>query len=243
MNKLILFIGLLALMPFSHAAEKPGGLIFLRDYGTDDIAYLVVPNKEPIAAVVMLPDKEGMTTQVKNFCENLGKEGYLVLCIDLYNGRTAKTETEEAELASSLLEKNVAKTLRTGLKFFESSPRFKMDKIVLIAWGVTDMFAINSIKLEKNFYGLALLHPTHLPDKETFLNLKIPIHVQLSEDNPYVSSFRALEPELGNRLSTPFELRVLPKKSPEAATIENLNIFFKKIVTLPRSQTLIDKIF
>lgn len=245
MKFLLVLLGLLTFLPLiqSQAQEKPGGLIFLRDYGTDDIAYLVVPDKEPIAAVVMLPDKEGMTPQVKSFCEKLGKEGYLILCIDLYNGRTAKTETEEKELAASLLENNVAKTLRTGLKFFESSPRFKMEKIVLLASGVTDTFALNSVSLEKDFLGLALLHPTHHPEEETVLKLKLPLQIQLSEDNPYAASFRSLTPDPGNKSRPNFELHVLPKKSPEAAMIENLHAFFQKIVTQPKAQTLIDKIF
>ncbi|MDZ4788852.1 MAG: dienelactone hydrolase family protein [Blastochloris sp.] len=247
------FLSLLLLMTLSltwaqdktpvATGKQTGDMIFLRDYGTDDTGYLVVPEKQPSAGIVMLPDRYGITPKVKEFCAELAREGYLVLCLDIYNGRTAKTEIEAEQMAAMLFEKNIRKTLRTGLKFFEASPRFQMEKKVVIAWGATDQLAVRCAANEKDLYGLVLIYPSHAPEQEQMLDLKTSLYIQIPEDSPNITSFRALEPELTNRLRKNFELKILPRDSGETIATTALHTFIQQILIQPKTDTLLEKIF
>lgn len=214
-------------------------MIFLRDYGTDDIGYLVVPEKEPSAGVVVLPGRQGLTPEFKQFCDKLCLEGYIVLGLDLYNGRVAKNEMDADQMAASLQEKNFSKTLRTGLKFFESSPRFQMEKKMLISWGETADLTVKSLSKEKDLLSLVLLNPSVMPEKERLLDLKVPFQVLCPSTGPSLASFQSAEAELSERLRKSFELRVVP----EGAYVEPIKLFFQRILTDPPKKSLIEKIF
>jgi dienelactone hydrolase len=219
--------------------KESGSMIFLRDYGTDDIGYLVIPDREPSAGVVVLPDRQGMTPEFKKFCLKLGQEGYLVLGLDLYNGRLAKDEAEAAQMAASLQEKNVSKTLRTGLKFFESSPRFQMEKKMLVAWGVSTEVTVRSLEKEKGLLSLVLLNPSTIPEKSRLLDLRLPLQILLTPSGSSLPEFRSLKADWTEHSRKMIEVREVDEKG----TIDAVKMFFHRILTEPPSQTLIDKIF
>jgi len=240
MKSLVLLVLAASLLHAQEApAGKPGGsMIFLRDYGTDDIGYLVVPEKEPRAGVVVLPDRQGVTADFKRFCEKLAGEGFIVLGLDLYNGRVAKDEAEAAQMGASLQEKNFSKTLRTGLKFFESSPRFQMEKKMLIACGASGNVTVKSLLREKGPLALVLLD-TPVVERGLLQDLRIPFQILCSPTGESLQEFRLMEAELSGRLRNNFELRVVQG----GAYIEPIKAFFHRILTDPPKQSLIDKIF
>ncbi|NJK91348.1 MAG: hypothetical protein HC904_05640 [Blastochloris sp.] len=223
--------------------KQIGELIFLRDYGTDDIAYLVVPEQQPLAGVVVLPDKEGVTERTKKFCDALGKKGYLVLCLDIYNGRTAKNEAEAAQLADSLKKTLVEKTLATGLKFFESSPRFQMEQVFVLSLGVTAEVTVESMARQKNVAGLILMNPQNFPDKEKLDDLRMGLQVLLTQEAGTFSDFKSLDLEFSEASRKLWELRILENGTKPEAYLDSVHAFINRVLVEPRREGLIEKIF
>lgn len=133
--------------------------IRLRDYGSDDVAYLVVPYHPPKAGVVLVPDGYGSGEPVRKLCQDLARDGYLVLLVDLYNGKTSENPEGAVELEKWLDDKLVARAVRTGVNFFEQSPRFQMKHVEVLALGGGASGALAAMEKEKRVSSIGLLYP------------------------------------------------------------------------------------
>ena len=77
---------------------------------TEDVVYfgnskgfLAMPKKDGIyPAVVMIHEWWGLNDNIKEMARSLAAEGYVVLAVDLYNGRIGKNATEAGQLASQV---------------------------------------------------------------------------------------------------------------------------------------------
>jgi len=136
------------------AADTPketfqGEKIFLRDFGGDEVAYLAIPQTAPSIGVVIAPDGQGLGPGVKRFSDALAAAGYLALAVDLTNGRIASTPEEAAALQAAIDPAVAAKALEAGLLFYEKSPRFRMDRVALIAFGASEAAALQLARSKK----------------------------------------------------------------------------------------------
>jgi dienelactone hydrolase len=112
-----------------------GELIFLRDFGSDDTGYLAIPQQQPRAGVVVAHGITGLSRTFRRSCDELAGQGYLVLAVDFFNGRIPSSTEEARRIWGSLDQKLVTAALKTARAFYTSSPRFKMDKVVLVGVG------------------------------------------------------------------------------------------------------------
>lgn len=78
--------------------------------------YLATPQDEG-PGVVVIHAWWGLNPFFKDFCKRLAREGFLVLAPDLYNGETAKTESEARHLRSKLDRAFVSKALVSAVDF------------------------------------------------------------------------------------------------------------------------------
>jgi dienelactone hydrolase len=228
-----------------EAPPKSGGsLIFLRDYGTDDIGYLVVPEAQPQAGVVVLPDRYGVTPAFKAFCEALAAQGYLVLGVDLYNGSIAKNEAEAAQMATYLVEEHFNKTVKTGVHFFNSSPRFQMEKKILVSWAETGELTLKLLDKEKKLFSAVVwVDPTSVPEAELFLTQRQPLQVLLPATSGLVSEFRLLQANWVERSREDLELKVLDATKTAPDYLPFFKPFIDKSLVQPSKKSLLEKIF
>ncbi|MEM9444150.1 MAG: dienelactone hydrolase family protein [Verrucomicrobiota bacterium] len=152
-------------------------LISLRDYGSEDVGYLVIPEKRPKAGLVIAPDSWGLTSSVCKVCRELADLGYIVLAVDLYNGERAQTQ-EGAQILEQWVELGTSvKAVQTGIQFFKSSPRFRMDKVLVIgARGSVDV-VINAVKDQEIVAGITLFYPKQNFDLKSLRQVNAPIQV------------------------------------------------------------------
>jgi len=66
--------------------------------GQPSEAYLARPRAEPRGALLVLQEYWGLNDWVKHQADQLAKEGYLALAVDLYKGKVATTPAEAVEL-------------------------------------------------------------------------------------------------------------------------------------------------
>src|SRR5947207_6306163 len=85
--------------PLDPDAPKPEGTVTkLQAGGQPSEAYVARPQGRPRGALLVLHEWWGLNDWVKHQADQLAKEGYLALAVDLYKGKVATTPTEAAEL-------------------------------------------------------------------------------------------------------------------------------------------------
>ncbi|MGI0051537.1 MAG: dienelactone hydrolase family protein, partial [Nitrososphaeraceae archaeon] len=85
------------------------------DYFDNTYGYLVYPtissidnnkssnsNNNTFPAVIMIHENKGLNDNIKNMANLLAKEGYVVLAVDLFNGKVTTNQTRASELSQSV---------------------------------------------------------------------------------------------------------------------------------------------
>jgi carboxymethylenebutenolidase len=151
-------VGLLLAFPVSAATDdspaKPAGrMITLSDFGAEDLAYLAIPATPPSLAVVLVPDAFGLDDFTKAEADRLASLGYLVLAVDIYNGKQLTDPGDLANLVQNLNAASVMKTVDAGIKFFHESPKFKVDHVVAMGWGTGATFVFQAARENRTLDG------------------------------------------------------------------------------------------
>src|SRR5882762_1268375 len=80
-------------------APKPEGTVTrLQVGGQPSEAYAARPQGKPRGALLVLQEYWGLNDWIKHQADQLAKEGYLALAVDLYKGKVASTPAEAVEL-------------------------------------------------------------------------------------------------------------------------------------------------
>jgi carboxymethylenebutenolidase len=136
---------LLVAATFAHAADAPkptGRMITLSDFGAEDLGYLAIPATQPTTGIVLVPDAYGLDDFTKGEADRLAAQGYLVLAVDIYNGKQTTDPGDLANLVANLNSDSIMKTIDSGVRFFRESPKFRADHVVVMGWatGATYVF-------------------------------------------------------------------------------------------------------
>lgn len=162
-----LFIGLITLLAcFSPGraedatpSRPTGRMITLSDFGAEDLAYLSIPTTPPTLGIVLVPDAFGLDDFTKSEASRLAAQGYLVVAIDIYNGRQLTDPGEIANMIANLNTASVMKTVNAGIRLFHESPKFRVDHVIVMGWGTGANFAFQEARENKildgaiTFYG------------------------------------------------------------------------------------------
>lgn len=89
-----------------------------------------------LPAVVMVHEWWGLNDNIKNMADELAKEGYVVLAVDLYNGKVATSPDEAMSLVTSAREnQNTSNSnLLAAVEYLKSLDTVDSSKIVSIGW-------------------------------------------------------------------------------------------------------------
>ncbi|MEM6884471.1 MAG: dienelactone hydrolase family protein [Verrucomicrobiota bacterium] len=196
--KLLMTVCLLALLALPVRAEEKkeagnqpkGELIFLRDFGTDEVAYLAIPDKKPEAGIVVAHGKFGLCKDTRLLCDRLAESGLIVLAVDLFNGSVPANEAEIAKFTGSASSETTVAAIETGINFFLLSPRFKMDKVIVLGIGESTRDVLAVARKNRDISGVTLLEPKVLPNAELMNQIGVPVLA-------YVSSEREITIDVG----------------------------------------------
>jgi carboxymethylenebutenolidase len=118
--------------------------ITLSDFGAEDLGYLAIPTTPPTVGIVLVPDAYGLDDFTKHEAERLAGEGYLAVAVDIYNGRQTTDPGEIANLTANLDGPTVMKTVNAGIRLFNESPKFHVDHVVAVGWGVGAKYVLQA---------------------------------------------------------------------------------------------------
>jgi carboxymethylenebutenolidase len=93
-------------------------------------------NNNTLPAVVMIHEWWGLNDNIKNMAETLAKEGYVVLAVDLYNGKVANTAESAQNLVSKVRENpsESINNLQHAVRYLASLENVDSSKIASLGW-------------------------------------------------------------------------------------------------------------
>lgn len=118
------------------SARPAGRSITLSDFGAEDLGYLAIPATPPTVGIVLVPDAYGLDDFTRQEADRLAGDGYLVVAVDIYNGKQMNDPGQIANMVANLDGPTVMKTVEAGVRLFHESPKFHVDHVVTVGWGV-----------------------------------------------------------------------------------------------------------
>src|SRR5580693_35471 len=114
--------------------------------------FLVVPDKPgPYSALIVVHEWWGLNDWVKEQSEKLAEQGYEVLAVDLYRGKTAADPSEAHELMRGLPQDRAIRDMQAAYAYLAARKDVKGDKIGSIGWcmggGLSLQLAIHQPRL------------------------------------------------------------------------------------------------
>jgi len=171
------------------AASAPtpvGTLVRLNDFGSDDIAYFSIPNKEPLGGIVLIHDAWGMNTVVSLLADRLATAGYIVVAPDLFNGQTTVDPVRAADFRRDLSTESAQKTISSSIRFLRESPRFRATHISIVGWGMGSALALEATAADPGIEGVAVIGGPLPFDAKTLAKI----------DAPVLAAFDSIDPNL-----------------------------------------------
>src|SRR5215203_335043 len=110
-------------------------------YENNTNGYLVYPEvanntQQQLPAVIMIHEWWGLNEYIKNQADILAKEGYVVLAVDLYQGKVATTSDRSRELSSSVRNNpaSAIDNLKSAVNYVKSLEIVDDGKVASLGW-------------------------------------------------------------------------------------------------------------
>jgi carboxymethylenebutenolidase len=103
------------------------------NYFGNATGYLAIPDAaETLPAVIMIHEIWGINDNIKEMAEKLASHGYVVLAVDLYDGKAAMTLDEARALRGSFVQQQWTDNMNSAVQYVQA--RFAVDSIGSIGW-------------------------------------------------------------------------------------------------------------
>lgn len=158
---------------------------------------------EPLPAVMLIHDWWGLDEQMRERAETLAGQGYIVLAVDLYGGKTADTPAEARVLMLELLDAQQAgeDNLLQAHRFLSESAG--APSVGALGWGLGGLWALKSaILLPEELEAAVIYYGQVIADDERLAPLQVPILAFYGGKDtvvrtPSVETFRSVLEALG----------------------------------------------
>lgn len=167
---------------------------------------------DPLPAIIVVHEWWGLNDGVRKMADRLAAEGYIVLAVDLYGGKTASTPGDARELMLHVVENpdNANDNIRGAYAFLNDvagAPR-----IASLGWCFGGGWSLNTAILFPNDLDAAVIYYGQVTDDEDLLRpINAPILGLFGQDDRGipVESVRAFEAAL-DRLRKNYEVEIYP---------------------------------
>lgn len=119
--------------PQAMTSNAEAGEITTEDvsYFDGTTGYFVRPKGDgKYPGVVLIHENRGLRPEIKSTAENLAKEGYMVLAVDLYKGNVLETQEEARAYSSQFKQEEGTANLRAAVKYLRDKGATK-----IASWG------------------------------------------------------------------------------------------------------------
>lgn len=188
-----------------------GAMVRLSDFGTDDVAYLSIPDRPPVAAVVLVPGMWGLDDRIKLCADRLARQGFVALAVDLYNGQVPTDERIASDLERSVRAESSFRVIESGLRFVRESPRFRTDRVALMGWEIGAGFVLEMLLRAKGIDAAVLYYGPLELDRGKLAKLKVPVCGIYGDRDPSIPREELLRfSKIVEEEHKPFDLHVFP---------------------------------
>lgn len=194
--------------------------------------YFAKPEKKgAYPGVVMIHENKGLRPEIKATADQLAREGYLVLAVDLYNGKVAETQEEARALSPTFNQETGLQNMKAAVAYLRQQGATKLASLGWCFGGRQSIaLAISGEKLDATvvYYGggMATTQQELAPIKWPVLGIfgdadqAIPV-VKVKE---FEASLNALEvkneihiyPGVGHAFANPSGMNYAPEETKDA---------------------------
>lgn len=199
---LLTFTGL-AFAQTEPPAKPTGRMITLSDFGAEDLAYLAIPASPPTLGIVIVPDAYGLDDFTKSEADRLAGLGYLVVAVDIYNGKQTTDPGDLANLVANMNAASVMKTIDGGIRLFRESPKFRVDHVVAMGWGTGATYVFQAARENKMLDGAITFYGPIVTSEHSLGKFSAPLCAVYPDKDPVathdaVLSFQQRMKDAGN---------------------------------------------
>lgn len=102
------------------------------EYFPNSKGYLAMPEKKgDYPGIVMIHENRGLRPEIKETAELLAKEGYVVLAVDLYEGKIAETQEEARAISPTFDQKTGLDNMQAAAEYLRT---IGVTKIASLGW-------------------------------------------------------------------------------------------------------------
>jgi carboxymethylenebutenolidase len=145
--------------------------------GTDQVvAYLARPSGQgPFPALVVIHEWWGLNDQIRGMANQLARQGYLALAVDLYQGKKADTPEQAHELMRGLPEDRALRDLAAAVAYLKASPYAKPDRIGSIGWCMGGGYSLKLAMAEPTLSACAVYYGALPSEPESLASIQAPV--------------------------------------------------------------------
>ncbi len=162
-------------------------------------AYLETPDGEGThPAIIVIHEWWGLTDWVKSQAERLRKEGYVVLAVDLYDGKVGKDQETAHQLMSGLDEASAIAKLRAAADFLRGRSDVRANAIGVTGWCMGGKYAIRLAAADPGIRAVVMYYGAPLTDERAIRNIQAAVLGSFGADDkgPSPQQVRAFEKAL-----------------------------------------------
>src|SRR3989338_75132 len=142
----------------------------LLSYGNNYTGYLVSPKDQGIyPGIVMIHEWWGLNENIKDMAHDLAKEGYIVLAVDLYEGKVADNP-EYARIYSTEARENSEKSILQMKSAVSFLKEYSNGKVASLGWCFCGGMSMQ-LSLNEDLDATVIYYGTLVTDKEKLKSL------------------------------------------------------------------------
>jgi carboxymethylenebutenolidase len=167
---------------------------------------------DPLPAIIVVHEWWGLNDGVRAMADRIAAQGYIVLAVDLYGGKTAMSPTDARELMLSVVENpdSANSNIQSAYEFLNEVAG--APKIASLGWCFGGGWSLNTAMLYPDGLDAAVIYYGQVTADEDLLRpINVPILGLFAEEDRGipVDSVRAFEGALEN-LRKDYEIEVYP---------------------------------
>jgi dienelactone hydrolase len=187
------------------APEWKGRIIRLSDFGSDDVAYLTLPETPPRFGVVLVHDESGLGRDIRLLADSLAARGITTVAPDLFNGKQPDSPAQAALFQQQIRPESAARAIQAAVKLLHESPKFRSGPVLVTAFGPQANVTLYALERDRTVSGLTWCHPSGTLDTRRLRRIDLPIQIVHGTDPAQIDFLARYQdglPEGRQRLTT-----------------------------------------
>jgi carboxymethylenebutenolidase len=128
--------------------------------------------------IVIVPDSSGLNDTIRNQARSLASQGYLVLAVDLYEGRTPSSIEEADRWMNALPEPDTVRQIEGAIGFLQNW-MMNPEHVGIVAWGMGGTYALRVAAHEQKLKAVVINYGPFLEDSFLLSNITSPVLINV----------------------------------------------------------------